>query len=129
MGFLLDVFGIPMIFFMLFLWDSYGILKDIHGGSLEILLHFKGMSMGFPLESYWIYMVFCMIFQRDFYGISMGFKMDFYGIPMVFPWDSCGNPLAFLWDFHDMSMVFLWDYSRTATESKLKSIENQLKVN
>ena len=48
---------------------------------------------------------------------------------MVFQWDSYGNPLAFLWDFHDMSMVFLWDYSRTAMESKLKPIENQLKVN
>ena len=95
---------------------------------MEVLLHFKGMSMGFPLDSYGIYMVFCMLFQRDFHGISMGFKMDFYGIPMVFPWDSCGNPLAFLWDFHDMSMVFLWDYSRTAMESKMKSIENQLKV-
>ena len=91
-------------------------------------MHFKGMSMGFPLDSYGIYIVFCMIFQRNFYGISMGFNMKFYGIPMVFPWGSYGNRVAFLWDFHDMFMVFLWDYSRTAMESKLKSIENQLKV-
>ena len=55
--------------------------------------------------------------------------MDFYGIPMVFPWDFYVNRVAFLLEFHDMSMVFLWDYSRTAMESKLKSIENQLKVN
>ena len=62
-------------------------------------------------------------------GLVWDLNMDFYGIPMVFPWDSYGNPLAFPWDFHDMSMVFLWDYSRTAMESKLKSIENQLNVN
>ena len=76
-----------------------GFLKDIHGGSLEILLHFKGMSMGFPLDSYGIYMVFCMIFQSIFYGINMGFKMDFqggsYGISMGFLWESFGIPMGF----------------------------------
>ena len=98
---------------------------------MEILL-IIACQKGCLWDFHWIPMgsiVFCMIFQRNFYGISMGLKMDFYGIPMVFPWDSYGNALAFLWDFHDMSMVFLWDYSRTAMESTLKSIENQLKVN
>ena len=51
--------------------------------------------------------------------------MDFYGISMGLIWESCGIPLGFKKDF---SMVFLWDYSRTAMESKMKSIENQLKV-
>ena len=56
MGFLWGSFGIPMIFLcytyaisMGFLW---GFDKISMGGSLEILLHFKGMSMGFPLDSY-----------------------------------------------------------------------------
>ena len=59
-----------------------------------------------------------LVCQNDFYGVSMGFLPDSYGIP-----------LAFLWDIHGMSMVFLWGYFRIAIESKLKSIENQSKIN
>ena len=111
----------PMIFLCYFYGIPMGFWQDFLGGSLEILLHFKGMSMGSPLDSYGIYMVFCMICQRNFYGISMGFKIDFCWIPMIFPWDSYGTPVPFLWDFHDMSMVFLWDYWKVSW--------NQLKNN
>ena len=85
-----------------------------------------------------------------FYGKSLGFLWGSYGIPMGVPWcfydvsvgelwDSCRNPMSlwdsygvsvrFLWQFHDISMVFLWGYYGMSIESKLKSIENNFKLN
>ena len=37
--------------------------------------------------------------------------------------------MGFLWDFHDISMIFLWGYYGMSIESKLKSIENKVKLN
>ena len=105
---------------------------------MSMLWESCGILVGFP----WRFFGNSTAFQRDVYGISIEPLWDLYctGIlfaiskeflwdPMVFPWDCYENPLAFLWDFHDMSMVFLSDYSRTAMESKLKSIEHQLRGN
>ena len=47
--------------------------KKIHGGPLEILLDFKGMSMGFPLDSY-------EILNGILYDSSKGFLWDWYEI-------------------------------------------------
>ena len=102
---------------MIFLWDYYevskwgsygvstGCLRDFHGGSLEFLWDFKGMSIGISLDSYDISMR--LLFLWDFSGISMIFLLDVYDISMVLLLDFYEIPMVFLWDFHDVSMVFL----------------------
>ena len=37
--------------------------------------------------------------------------------------------MGFLLDFHDIYMICLWDYYGMSIESKLKSIENEFKLN
>ena len=77
-----------------------------------------------------------MGFLWYFYDISMGFLKEFYGILMGFLWGSFAIPcyfydlsMGYLWDSYGISMIFLNDYHGMSTESKLKSIENKIKLN
>ena len=71
--------GFPKDISMLFLWDSYGILK------------------GFP----WKFFGNSIAFQRDVYGISIGFLWDLNGILYDISKE-------FLWDLKLISVGFLW---------------------
>jgi hypothetical protein len=63
------------------------------------------------------------------YGNSMVFSWEFSVVSMLCPCYFYDLSMGFLWDFHDISMIFLWGYYGMSIESKLKSIENKVKLN
>ena len=58
----------------------------------------------------------------------MGFLRGFFVVLMLLPCYLYNLSMRCLWNSYWVSMIFWWDYSGISTESKLKSIENQLNM-